>query len=108
MNVIKEYERLGGPVQAIAWSPNGTNIAIAGAAPEVRIYTPGKEGKRVAALKGHDGAIFALAFHPTTNWLATGGFDGQVRLYDYTAKSNQLVRAFVPVPIKGTVQTASK
>jgi WD40 repeat protein len=108
VNVIKEYERLGGPVQAIAWSPNGTNIAVGGAAPEVRVYTAGKEGKRVATLKGHDGAVFALTFSPTTNWLATGGFDGQVRIYDYVAKSNQLVRGFVPVPIKGAVQTVSK
>jgi WD40 repeat protein len=108
VNVIKEYERLGGPVQAIAWSPNGTNIAVGGAAPEVRVYTAGKEGKRVATLKGHDGAVFALAFSPTTNWLAAGGFDGQVRIYDYVAKSNALVRGFVPVPIKGAVQTASK
>jgi hypothetical protein len=108
VNVIKEYERLPGPAQAIAWSPNGTNIAVGGAAPEVRVYTAGKEGKRVATLKGHDGAIFALAFSPTTNWLATGGFDGSVRLYDYTRKSNELVRAFVPVPIKDpSVQTAS-
>lgn len=108
VNLIKEYERLGGPVQAIAWSPNGTNIAVGGASPEVRVYTAGKEGKRVATLKGHDGAVFAVAFHPTTNWLAVGGFDGTVRLYDYIAKSNQLVRAFVPVPIKDAVQTASK
>jgi len=109
VNLVKEYERLGGPVQAIAWAPNGTNIAVGGAAPEVRVYTAGKDGKRVAALKGHDGAIFALAFSPTTNWLAAGGFDGTLRLYDYTAKSNQLVRAFVPVPIKSAaVQTAAK
>jgi hypothetical protein len=108
VNLIKEYERLGGPVQAIAWSPNGTNIAVGGAAPEVRVYTAGKEGKRIATLKGHDGAVFAIAFHPTTNWLAVGGFDGTLRIYDYTAKSNELVRAFVPVPIKDAVQTASK
>ena len=108
VNLIKEYERLGGPVQAIAWSPNGTNIAVGGAAPEVRVYTAGKEGKRVATFKGHDGAVFALAFSPTTNWLAVGGFDGTVRLYDYVTKSNALVRAFVPVPVKGGAQTASK
>jgi len=109
VNLVKEYERLGGPVQAIAWSVNGTNIAVGGAALEVRVYTAGKDGKRIATLKGHDGAIFAVAFHPTTNWLATGGFDGQVRIYDFTAKSNELLRAFVPVPIKPDVtQTASK
>ena len=108
VNLIKEYERLGGPVQAVAWSPNGTNIAMAGAAPEVRVFTAGKDGKRVATFKGHEGAVFALAFHPTTNWLAAGGFDGTVRIYDYATKSNQLVRAFVPVPIKGLAQTAAK
>ena len=109
VNLVKEYERLGGPVQAIAWSANGTNIAVGGAAPEVRVYTAGKDGKRIATLKGHDGAIFAVAFHPTTNWLATGGFDGQVRIYDFTAKTSELLRAFVPVPIKSAVtQTASK
>ena len=108
VNIIKEYERLGGPVQAIAWSPNGTNIAVGGASPEARIYTAGKDGKRVATLKGHDGAVFALAFSPTTNWLATGGFDGTLRIYDYAAKSNQLVQSYIPVPIKGVTQTAAK
>jgi WD40 repeat protein len=109
VNLIKEYERLGGPVQAIAWSRNGTNIAVGGASPEVRVYTAGKDGKRVATLKGHEGAIFSLAFSPTTNWLAAGGFDGTLRIYDYLAKSNQLVREFVPVPLKdAAVQTAKK
>jgi WD40 repeat protein len=109
VNMIKEYERLPGPVQAIAWAPNGTNIAVGGAAPEVRVYTAGKEGKRVATLKGHEGAIFALAFSPTTNWLAAGGFDGSVRIYNYLSKSNEVVRTFVPVPLKGAAaQTASK
>jgi len=108
VNIIKEYERLGGPVQAIAWSPNGTNIAVGGAVPEVRVYTSGKDGKRVATLKGHDGAIYSLAFSPTTNWLAAGGFDGTLRIYDYAAKSNQLVRAFIPVPLKRVTQTAAK
>ena len=109
VNLIKEYERLSGPAQAVAWAPNGTNIAVAGASPEVRVYTAGKEGKKVATLKGHDGAVFSVAFHPTTNWIATGGFDGQLRIYDYLARSNQLLRAFVPVPIKdGPVQTAAK
>ncbi len=64
VNLVKEYERLGGPVQAIAWAPSGTNIAVGGAGPEVRVYTPGKDGKRTATLKGHEGAIFALSFHP--------------------------------------------
>jgi WD40 repeat protein len=75
----------------------------------VRVYTAGKDGKRIATLKGHEGAIFSLAFSPATNWLAAGGFDGTLRIYDYLARSNQLVREFVPVPLKdAAVQTAKK
>ena len=108
VNLIKEYERLGGPVQAIAWSPDAKHIAVGGAAAEVRLYTAGKDGRRVATLQGHEGAVFSVAFSPTTNWLAVGGFDGTLRLYDYAAPSNQLVRSFFPVPLKSGAQTASK
>jgi WD40 repeat protein len=108
VNLIKAYERLGGPVQAVAWSPDAKLVAVGGAAPEVRLYGAGKDGQRTATFTGHDGATFALAFSPTTNWLAAAGFDGTVRIYDYAAKSNSPVRAFFPVPLKPVTQTASK
>jgi WD40 repeat protein len=65
----------------------------------VRLHNS-KDGKRVATLKGHQGAIFAVAFNSQTNQVVTGGFDGTVRIYE-TAKG-ELLRAFVPVPIKST------
>ena len=97
VNLVKELERLPGPVYAIAYSPDGSRIALGGAANEARLYDS-KEAKRVATLKGHEGALFALAFNPTTNQVVTGGFDGKVRIYETT--KGELVKAFVPVPIQ--------
>ena len=106
VNLRKEFERLPGPVHAVAYSPDGALIAIGGAGPEVRLHDS-KEAKRLATLKGHEGAIFALAFHPAAKEIAAGGFDGYVRVYD-TAKGD-LLRAFIPVPLsKEPVQRASK
>jgi WD40 repeat protein len=77
VNLQKEFERLPGPVHAVAYNVDGALLAVGGAGPEVRVHQS-KDGKRVATLKGHSGAIFALAFHPGTNIVATGGYDGTV------------------------------
>jgi WD40 repeat protein len=65
----------------------------------VRLHNS-KDGKRVATLKGHHGAIFALAFNSQTNQIVTGGFDGTVRIYE--TPKGALVRSFAPVPLKST------
>lgn len=105
VNLRKEFERLPGPVHAVAYSSDGKLLAVGGAGPEVRIHNS-SDGKRVATLKGHEGAIFALAFHPSMNQVATGGFDGKIRLYD--PEKGELIRAFIPVPLKVPEQRASR
>src|SRR5262249_20154134 len=102
VNLIKEFERQPGPVQAIAYSPDGESIAVGGTSSEVRIYK--LDGKRVATLKGHEGAIFSIVFHPAKKELVTGGYDGKVRLYE--SESGRLITTFLPVPIT-PVQQAS-
>jgi tricorn protease-like protein len=97
VNLQKELERMPGPVQAIAYSPDGTNLCVGSIGGEARIFNV-NDRKRVAALKGHEGAIFAIAWHPTTNHVVTGGFDGKVRVFD--GEKGELVRLFVPVPLK--------
>jgi WD40 repeat protein len=103
--MILQLERQQGAIFALAWSPDGNHIAIAGASPEVTIYDA-SSGKRVASCSGHKAGIYALAWSPDSKQLATGGFDGQVRLYE--ASSGRLQREFIPVPIEKSVAMRSQ
>lgn len=95
--LIRKLERQNGMIAALAWSPDGSRIAVAGAAPEVNVYDA-DTGARVAACTGHSAGIYSVAFSPGGATLATGGFDGTVRLYD--AATGMLKKAFVPVPLE--------
>ena len=50
----------------------------------------GKDGRRLTELAGHRGEIFCAAFSDTGNWIATGGRDKTVRIWD--GESGELVR----------------
>jgi hypothetical protein len=52
-------------------------------------------------LRGVAAMSLILAFIPDRKHLATGGFDGSVRLFE--AATGKLARAFVPVPVAGSV-----
>ena len=95
--LIRKLERQNGAIAALAWSPDGKRIAVAGAAPEVNVYDA-DTGARVAACTGHSAGIYSVAFSPDSATLATGGFDGTVRLYD--AATGALKKAFVPVQLE--------
>ncbi len=97
VNLVKEFERMAGPVQAIAYSPDGTSVCVGSVGGEARVFST-SDGKRVASLKGHEGAIFAIAFQPLTNQIVTGGYDGKLRVFE-TGKG-ELLRTFVPVPLE--------
>ena len=43
-------------------------------------------------------SVFALAFHPDGTQLATGGFDGKIRIFDVNSGSQ--LRIFMSVPIE--------
>jgi WD40 repeat protein len=103
--LIRKLARQNGAITALAWSPDGRWIAVAGAAPEVNVYDA-ETGTLVAACKGHTAGIYTVAFSPDSTVVATGGFDGSVRLYH--AATGELKRAFIPVPIeKGSSETRS-
>jgi WD40 repeat protein len=95
--LVNKLDRQDGAIFALDWSPDGTRIAVAGAAPNVMIYDA-ESGARVAACSGHSAGIYAVAFSPDGARLATGGFDGKVRVYNVADCALQ--RAFVPVPLE--------
>lgn len=96
VNLVREFERQSGPVQAVAFSPDGGLLAVGGLGGEVRLYKTA-DGARAATLGGHDGAVFALAFSSDGQRLFTGGFDGLIRVFDPATGNLQAV--FIPVPV---------
>lgn len=99
VNLVREFERQPGPVCAVAYSPDGSSIAVGNMNGEVRTYKT-SDGARIATLKENQGAVFAVKFHPTKNQLVTGGYDGKVRIFELP--DGKLVSAFNPVPIQET------
>ncbi|UAJ72614.1 WD40 repeat domain-containing protein [Synechocystis sp. PCC 7339] len=67
-------------VTAIAWSPNGSCLAVASAAGEVVLLT--LQEKNLLTLREKQGfSLDAIAFSADGQFLATGGQDGTVRIW---------------------------
>ncbi len=95
-NLLRAFDRQPGPITALAFSPDGTQIAVGSESEVVNVYNVA-DGKLLATLRGHQGVIYAIVFAPDGKQIATGGFDGKVRLY--TLPAGTLAKAFVPVPL---------
>jgi mono/diheme cytochrome c family protein len=103
-NLLRAFERQSGPVSAVAFSPDGNNVAL-GSINDVNVYQAG-DGKKLLTLSGHQGPVYAICYKPDGTQIATAGYDGNVRLFD--AKDGKLIKQFVPVPIEGaTTQPTS-
>ena len=95
-SAVREFERLPGPVNAIAFSPDGALLAATGAKGETRIWKTA-DGKRIAQIPSPGVALFALAFSSDGTRLATAGADGLMRFHD--AKTGAMLKTFMPVPL---------
>jgi len=71
----------GADVSAVAWSPDGTLLASAGADNTLRLWDPAT-GKPRAVLQGHEDSVRALAWSPDSALLASRSSDHTVRLWD--------------------------
>ena len=96
-SAVKELDRLPGPIHAIAWSADGSMIAAAGAAGEVRLWKGG-EWKRVWTAKEKLPPVFTLAFAPDGTRLAAAGADGRVHLIE--TQKGEAAGAFDAVPVE--------
>jgi WD40 repeat protein len=100
--LVRMLPRQDGAIFALDWSPDGKLIAVAGAGTTVNLYDAGT-GAQTASCKGHSAGIYSVAFSPDSARLATGGFDGQVRLY--RSADCGLEKAFIPVPLASSQAT---
>lgn len=102
-NRIRSYPVMPGRIMSLQFNADGSQFvvgssnAISGAA---RIYNTA-DGKVLQELQGHPAGVFAVAFRPDGQQVATGGFDGKVRLFD--VQTGDLVREFVPVDVTPAV-----
>jgi len=85
----RTYRRLGSPIRVghvvngVAFAADGRTLATAGADGVIRLLHPGDRRVK-AGLRGHRGAVKAVAFGPGAT-LASAGEDGTVRLWDARA-----------------------
>ncbi len=99
----KQQRTIGGH-SATVWMlhrlPNG-QVASCSADRRVRIVNPAN-GQQVAAFTGHKEWVYAVAASPDGKLIASGAYDGEVRIWDVAAK--KLVRAFVAVPTNENIK----
>ena len=73
--------RLGkGSIFEIAYSPDGTRLAVAGSI-GIWLYDT-QTGEELNLLTGHTGGVSSVAFSPDGNTIASGSYDDTVRLWD--------------------------
>jgi WD40 repeat protein len=102
-NNIRNYASMPGRLFAVKFSPDGNSL-VAGTSfdgkGEVRAYQI--DGKLLSTFKGINGPIYALAYNPKGNVVASAGFEGTVHLNN--PATGELIRDFVPVPLKGKAE----
>lgn len=99
-NLIREYGRMPGRVFDGDFNADGSRL-VAGSSEDragyARVYQT-DDAALVCELAGQKGPVYAVAFRPDGTQVASGGFDGLVRLSD--AQTGALLREFVPVPLE--------
>jgi WD40 repeat protein len=87
----------GGPVRALAMTPDGKLLAAAGDDGVVQLWDAAA-GKPAGKLVGHTDWVVSLAFSADGKQLASAGYDGTVRLWDVVAAKKLLDLPSTPPP----------
>ena len=61
---------------------HGTNLFVCGSDKLLRHYRATDKPELVRAFNGHQDVVYAIAFNPATRRLASGGYDGEVRIWN--------------------------
>jgi WD40 repeat protein len=82
---ITSLARIGrGPVNDLAWSPDGSRLAVAGSA-GLWLYDAAAPEAEPLLLEGHPDRVTAVDFSPDGLLIVSGAADGRLRLWDATA-----------------------
>src|SRR5262249_10913603 len=71
----------GEAVEAIALTPDGSRLAVAGKDGVIKVLNLA-DGKPLFQASGHTGPVLALAYSPNNQVLASGGSDRTLRLWN--------------------------
>ncbi|SLM37484.1 prolyl oligopeptidase [Lasallia pustulata] len=78
---LQTLEGHSGPVNAVAFSPDGKQLVSGSHDETVRIWDAAM-GVKLQTLEGHSGPVYAVAFSPDGKQLASGSFDKTVWIWD--------------------------
>jgi WD40 repeat protein len=101
--LIRQFAKQDGPILSVAFSPDGSKIAVGAEVGPVRVYDA-ETGDLVASCSGHQGGIYSVQFVPDGSSVVAAGFDGQIRFFSL---KGELQLAYIPVPI-GAGQVATR
>lgn len=102
-NRIRGYTKLPGRVCSLQFNKDGSKFVVGSSNATVgaaRVYKTDTEAP-LAELKPQTSGVFAVAFRPDGQQVATGGLDGQVRIFN--AETGALLKEFLPVTITPAV-----
>ncbi len=102
-NKIRGFQALPGRIFSMQFNADGSQFVVGASnatSGSARIYQT-DDGKLLHELAGHKAGVFAVAFRPDGRQVATGGLDGEVRLFDVA--TGALVKEFLPVTITPAV-----
>ena len=92
-------------VDAVAFSPDGKNVAIVTSEKTVSVWDSAFASKQ-AEFTAHELATWGLAFSPDSATLATGGADNMARLWDTATWSVKYELEHKPMPDGGGYKNA--
>jgi WD40 repeat protein len=93
-------------INAVAFSPDNRRLVTGGNDKTMRVWDVSAalnstqraaELQPIAILRGHEGAINALAVSPNGRWLASAGADATIRLWDSSTVFNASPNSGIPI-----------
>lgn len=79
---LVSYWHQGGPVSAIAWSPNGKYIATGGWDHTVQVWDAKSGDTPMETYTGHSELVDTLAWSPDGKYIASGSWDHTVQVWN--------------------------